>query len=245
MRVEEGVMRYLAREWSIPHRLTLAILLAASAGARATTLHVPSVYATINAALDTAVMGDTVLVAPGTYTTAEVRTVDLGGGIPTPTVSLAFLKDGVVVKSEAGPQTTVLDLQGQTACWAAVVVATFLQSQQTVLDGFTVTGSPLGWNGMLVSECGKVTVRNCVFQDLDATALAGYGGGWSVVLRVSRSRERSFGTATRRLEAASGSTREIRSSKGMSASMAASSRTAPRGLWTSRGTTCSPRDPRQ
>ena len=128
-------------------------------------------------ALDAAAFGDTVLVAPGTYTTAEVRSVDLGGGVPVPTVSLAFLQDGVVLKSEAGPQSTVLDLQGQTASWAAVVVAAFLPSHGTVVDGFTISGSPLGWNGMIVSECGKVTVRDCVFQDLDATSVAYSGGG--------------------------------------------------------------------
>jgi hypothetical protein len=154
-----------------------ALLLAMSAAeAMSATLCVPSEYATINAALDAALLGDTVLVAPGTYTTAEVRVVDIGG--PFPVYSLGFLKDGVVVESESGPEATVLDLMGQgdpsSASW--VFLAALLPSQNTVVDGFTVTGSPLGWNGMWVSECGKVTVRDCIFENLDARP-GGLGGG--------------------------------------------------------------------
>jgi hypothetical protein len=157
--------------------LLVGAVLSGAVPSDATTLHVPSEYPTINEALDWAASGDTVLVAAGTYTTAEVRNVDLGSGFLFPIVSLVFLKDGVVVKSEAGPQVTVLDLQGQIAFEGYAVIAGFLPSTTTTLDGFTVTGSPVGYSGMVISECGTVTVRDCVFRDLDSRGVLGVGGG--------------------------------------------------------------------
>ena len=62
--------------------------------------------------MDVAVEEDTVLVAPGTYSEAEERYVNLIG-VPIPVTSLCFFANGVTLKSEAGPEGTVLDLQGQ------------------------------------------------------------------------------------------------------------------------------------
>ena len=78
---------------------------------------VPAAYPTINAALDASSPGDTVLVAPGTYTEAETR-----GAPPFQITSLAFLVGGVVLVSEAGPSSTTLDLSNAIIVDAGVVV---------------------------------------------------------------------------------------------------------------------------
>jgi hypothetical protein len=141
------------------------------------TLRVPSEYATINAALDASAYGDTVLVAPGTYTDYEIRTVYVGGSAPATVTSIAFLQDGVALLSESGPESTVLDLTGAPwidAAW--VVVAGILPGKDTRLEGFTVTGSPTGMSGMRIGACGRVVVDRCHFVDLDARPDESGGG---------------------------------------------------------------------
>jgi hypothetical protein len=88
------------------------------------TLNVPADYLTIQAAIDAAESGDTVLVAPGMY--AE---------------NLDFLGKAITVKSSDGPEATVID-GGQNAS-----VVTFVGGEglDSVLDGFTLTnGRDLG-----------------------------------------------------------------------------------------------------
>jgi hypothetical protein len=141
------------------------------------TLCVPSVYPTINAALDAATAGDSVLVAAGRYTVPETRVIDIGGGLPVTATSMAFLKDGVVLVSEEGPAATILDLSDATIVGRGwVVVGGLMPSDDTVVDGFTITGSPVGDNGLRIQDSGRLTVRNCVFVDLDA----GDGGGGAI-----------------------------------------------------------------
>jgi hypothetical protein len=138
---------------------------------------VPSEYVTINAALDASAYSDTVLVAPGTYTDYEIRTVYVGGSAPATVTSIAFLRDGVTLLSESGPESTILDLTGAPwidAAW--VVVAGVLPGEGTRLEGFTVTGSPVGMSGMQIGACGRVVVDRCHFVDLDARPDESGGG---------------------------------------------------------------------
>jgi parallel beta-helix repeat protein len=82
------------------------------------TLHVPGDYPTIQSAIDAAVGGDTVLVAPGTY----VENID-------------FLGKAITVKSDEGPEATVID--GNEA--GSVVVFNKSETADSVLEGFTIT----------------------------------------------------------------------------------------------------------
>src|SRR5262249_7795699 len=81
------------------------------------TIRVPVDQPTIQAAINIADLGDTVLVAPGTY----VENID-------------FLGKRITVTSESGPQNTIID-GGNTN-----PVATFItgESRDTTLNGFTL-----------------------------------------------------------------------------------------------------------
>ncbi|MGQ0720714.1 MAG: right-handed parallel beta-helix repeat-containing protein [Candidatus Eiseniibacteriota bacterium] len=132
---------------------------------------VPALYPTINAALDASSAGDTVLVAPGTYTVAETR-----GTPPFEITSLAFLVDGVALVSEAGPRVTILDLSQDVIVGAGIVVVGAQLTQPVTVDGFTLTGTPPATaqgRGMDLSTCQQMTVKSCVFQGTDA-ALSPY-----------------------------------------------------------------------
>jgi hypothetical protein len=134
----------------------------------AATIRVPSDYPTINGALDAAHYGDTVLVAPGTYPDVETRTGDFGAGLQTVT-SCAFLQDGVTLVSEAGPeQTTIrMDLDPVPNHLATIVVAGGFPSEDTVIEGFTITGQTDQMVGVWTVDAAKVTIRSCRFVDLD------------------------------------------------------------------------------
>ncbi|MEZ5063404.1 MAG: right-handed parallel beta-helix repeat-containing protein [bacterium] len=147
-----------------------AVVLAAAWSAGAATLRVPSEYATINAALDASQSGDTVLVAPGTYTDSEIRYEE---GFPVR--SCAYLRDGVVLRSMSGPEDTIVDIAGAGGALVAVVRARQLPSEESQVDGFSITGAPVGYRGAYVAEVGRVTFRNCIFRDMDANPSSGAG----------------------------------------------------------------------
>jgi hypothetical protein len=142
-----------------PRRLVLAVsasaLLAIPAVSCAVTRHVPAEYATIQAGIDGSVVGDTVLVAPGVYTHYETR--DLGTAFPW--TACVFMKDGVIVKSESGSAATLIDMQNASGPQPQVVLGRDLSSAQTSLEGFTITGSPVGGGGAYL-------VGTLIFSDL-------------------------------------------------------------------------------
>ena len=131
----------------------------------AATIRVPGDYPTINQGLSASVSGDTVLVAPGTYTDVEFR-----DGTP----SCAFLVGGVVLLSEAGPEATVIDMQGVSGGFANAVRA--IGSDEAMhIEGFTVTGSPVWRAGIAGASIPKLSVIDCILRDLGAEGEAGGG----------------------------------------------------------------------
>jgi hypothetical protein len=146
--------------------LSLSVLLLGVApAAPAATHRVPSEYATINAALEECAFGDTVLVAPGTYTDWELRSSP--GSVES---SAAFLVDGVVLRSEGGSSVTFIDMQGEGVGSANTISVRLLPSEETVIEGFTIQGVPYPGSAILVFACGKVTVRDCRVFDVGAQA---------------------------------------------------------------------------
>ena len=138
------------------------MLFALAVPAWGATHRVPADYPTINAGLEAAASGDSVLVAAGTYTDAEFRDI-YGDHV----LSCAFLKGGVVLLSEMGPEVTTIDMLGVVTDWPYVVLS-FAQSEPTWIEGFTITGVMDGSNAVYVQECPKFTMRNCIVRDVDA-----------------------------------------------------------------------------
>jgi len=82
------------------------------------TIHVPGDYSTIQAAIDTANNDDVVLVAAGTY----IENID-------------FLGKAIVVVSEYGPDSTVIDGNQE----GSVVTFASGENVNSVIEGFTIT----------------------------------------------------------------------------------------------------------
>ncbi len=126
--------------------------------AGAETLHVPGQYATIQAAMNAAVNGDTVLVADGTYT---------GAG----NTNLSFFSTPITVRSQSGPETCIIDCGGDS-------VAFWLSGDppDAIIDGFTITnGGGYPGGGLYMYYFGDATIRNCIITG-NASDFAGGGG---------------------------------------------------------------------
>jgi hypothetical protein len=117
------------------NRTTLLLALAClAAPALAGTLAVPGTYPTIQAAVDAAGEGDTVLVSPGTYHENVVIGVDL------------------LLRSVGGPAVTVIDGGGLGDAVSAL--------QGSGVEGFTLTG---GATGLRISTGDTTHVTDCDF----------------------------------------------------------------------------------
>ena len=114
-----------------------------------------SIQDAINAAMD----GDEIVVAPGTY----VETINFNG-------------KAITVRSSDGAEVTIIDGTG----FFHVVQCVSGEGLDTVLDGFTITGGhaqgPAGRNntgGGMYNHTSSPTVTNCTFAD----NFANYSGG--------------------------------------------------------------------
>lgn len=137
----------------------LAACLGASSAARAATLNVPTTaYPTIQAGINAAGAGDTVLIADGTYTGAGNVALDFGG-------------KSITVASLNGAAKTIIDLQRHAQG------VTFHSGETAVakLQGLTIENSPpVIANGGAVAMTGSSpTITGCVFLN----NLVGGGGG--------------------------------------------------------------------
>ena len=140
------------------------IVLAAGAGS-ARTWHVrpdrTGDVPTIQAAVDSAVAGDLILLAPGTYTYA-------GQGTGDDYALIRFLrgKTDFTLKSEAGPHLTIIDGE-----WRGRIF--YIQGgeeEQVTIEGFSIVrgkGQALGefFGGGLIAHLSSPIFRNCVFQN--------------------------------------------------------------------------------
>lgn len=155
----------VTRPWLFPLWLSAAVaallfllLVTAPTGlTAASTIRVPSDQPTIQAAIDSAVDGDTVLVAPGTYQ----ENIDFHG-------------KAIAVTSEQGPEVTIIDGN------QAGPVVTFLSGEgpTSVINGFTLRNGkavffPAYWGGGIRVESSSPAITGNVVTNNSACA----GGG--------------------------------------------------------------------
>jgi hypothetical protein len=132
--------------------LSTVFALFAFSAVRADTIHVPSEQPTIQAGIDAAVDGDTVLVAPGLYS----ENIDFKG-------------KSITVKSSEGFENTVINgnLSGPVCLFGTD------ESHEAVIEGFTMT---LGYGSGFICWKASPTIRNNLIYD-NVVALGGSGGG--------------------------------------------------------------------
>jgi hypothetical protein len=149
-----------------PLTLTALAVLAVSVPAtQAATIHVPDEQPTIQAGINAASHGDTVLVACGTYYEHDI-----------------VMKSGVCLRSETGlPDCVTIDGEQEDRVFYCSGVDDF-----TSFAGLTITGGrpadPFPLNdggGMKMTGGSSPSLRNCTF-DGNETGTAGEGGGLDV-----------------------------------------------------------------
>lgn len=106
------------------------------------TYSVPGDFATIQAAVDVAAAGDTVLVGAGTWT-GETRTV-VSCTHTLSFHSVIFLKRGITVIGTAGRDATILDAGSGTTGTPQAIMLTNQSGPACRVQGFTLTGGLSG-----------------------------------------------------------------------------------------------------
>lgn len=144
----------------IPHR-TFVLALAAWTGlgllpSRADTLLVPVQYPTIQAAMNAAQAGDTVLVADGTYTGPGNK------GLYFPNPNQPF-----TLRSVNGPESCIIDCEGTGSAFFLVAN----EPPEAVVQGFTIKNgnSSTGGAAFLHHDC-DATFIDCIFTENTASA---------------------------------------------------------------------------
>jgi len=107
------------------------------------TIRVPADYSTIQAGIDAASNGDTVLVADGTYKGTGNKNLSFGG-------------KRITVRSENGPENTVIDCEGDGRGF----IFNNNETESSILDGFTIINGHAGHGGGIYSLYSP-TIRNC------------------------------------------------------------------------------------
>ena len=140
--------------------------------ASAATLTVPAQYATIQAAINAAVNGDTVLISNGTYTGPGNVDIDLSG-------------KNLTVTSQNGAATTIIDCGGSAS---ANHRGFYLHSGETsaVISGLTIengyegpNGSGGGNGGGILASSDGIAIQNCILENNTAISGGGLYAGYA------------------------------------------------------------------
>jgi len=137
-----------------PFLLSFALMMAAKTDVEATTICIPKDVATIQLAIDGASDGDTVLVADGVYTGPGNRDIDFKG-------------KAIVVISENGPESTIIDCQGEGRGF----IFQSGEDSRSVVSGFTIRngsadcggGIYCGWNSSPMIIGNIITGNSALF----------------------------------------------------------------------------------
>jgi len=149
--------------------VTVAMVLASSL-LQAAIIHVPGDQPTIQAGIDAATeYSDTVVVADGVYTGSGNHDIDFGGR-------------AVVLKSENGPEATIIDCQGGVTNPRRGFIFNSGEDFTTIVEGFTIRGgymyiddTTITHGGGIRCESASPTIVSCVVENCWAMM----GGGLS------------------------------------------------------------------
>lgn len=137
---------------------------------RGAIIQVPEDHATIQDGITAAVDGDTVLVAPGTWSGPGNRDIELLG-------------KAVLLTSENGPETCIIDCYDpDNMCRGFHFRAQ--ESNATVIDGFSVINGYQNEGAGVLCQSASPTITNCIFQHNDSS-LGGTIQGYNSELRIT------------------------------------------------------------
>lgn len=143
---------YLKRYFFCVFALSLLLCSNIAFGA---TIRVPADQSTIQAGIDVASDGDTVLVADGTYTGVGNKDINFKG-------------KAITVQSENGPENCIVDCEGCGGIGLCFWVQGFLfyngEREDTVLSGFTIINGYGGGGGIYCANSSP-TITNCIISD--------------------------------------------------------------------------------
>ena len=133
--------------------ILLAVVLGGTSGVVADTIHVPGDYPTIQAGMDAAQAGDTVLVADGIYTGRGNKNL-IYTGVP------------LTLRSENGAESCIIDCEGiGLGFWLALN-----EPPDFIIDGFTIRNGNSGWAGaFFFHHSCQAIIRNCVITQCTST----------------------------------------------------------------------------
>jgi hypothetical protein len=135
----------------------------------AATIRVPADQPTIQAGIDAAGSGDSVVVAPGTYSGPGNHDLRIKGMVLT-------------VRGEAGPEQTIIDVAAGVAGLGGRGFSLELAGAGTLIEGFTIQNGdataldPRAGGGAIVFASSP-TFRRCIFRDNRAGNGFNRGGG--------------------------------------------------------------------
>ena len=147
------------------HFIPAVFLVICIVSLKADTIHVPVDQPTIQAGIDAAIYGDTVLVADGTYTGDGNRDID-------------FLGKAIVVMSEKGPNNCIIDCGGIIAEPHRGFYFHSGEDTTSVLQGFTIkNGYQLNVSGGgIYCNTASPTIKENIITQNECSGYAAGGG---------------------------------------------------------------------